>query len=530
MKTIRSIALLSAVLMLFFALPVSAEPTSGITDGAYAALLEDAAAPGTALSAGGTLTLRLSVSGEAILGVQGGLQYDPQKLTPVEIRSEADGWSAFLSEQKDSFLVCSDTMSKPLDGKAIACSMIFRVADGVGFGETLTVTVTNCAFTDGTRQIKVGDPTFEKKVSPLDSKAARLDNITVDGYTTEPAFDPEIFTYTVKGVPASAQSVSVTATPKSEDLVLTQYGDTPLHGGKNREYIAVEAPDGSVAIYTVFVVRDFGDDYTPSADNALTAIHLSEGVLSPAFDPEKTDYIIYLPHEWAEKPFTVSGDARDEKAQTIENVTAVLIPGSNTLTLSCLAENGEKRDYRLTVIVLPEYTGVAPYINGTTALTGHLTLTEQAGTPDENGDPTKELRLDFYPDRADATYTVEWFVGRSKEECDGTVFALDDGLAGKTVRALVKGSGSFTGELDIRYTVPEKPAPSLTLTIELKTILIAVGILLVLILLGFIIGLPVGKASVRRFEESGDEADDTLDIIIGDEPLDENPSPDPDAK
>lgn len=122
--------------------------------------------------------------------------------------------------------------------------------------------------------------------------------------------------------------------------------------------IAGEDYDASGSASVTIVAADKPDDsepdYTPSTpgksgNNALSALTVSAGTLTPAFDPAVTEYTLSLP-QGTEK-LTLTATPSDSNATVQGDGELTLQEGENTLPLVVTAENGDTKTYTITVQV-----------------------------------------------------------------------------------------------------------------------------------------------------------------------------------
>lgn len=479
------IRILSLLLCLLLLLPVSA--VFSTADEEVDILPSAALIPengGGSISAGQTFALLLNVSGSGWVGIEATLHYDPQLLTVGEVTCLLDGWSAYLTD--DKLIVCSDTTLAPLEGQTTVCSFLLRVSENAESGSELRFRLDSFKLTDGKGNHMPATPTFTKKVAPKDSDAARLKSLNAGSFELTPAFDPDVFEYTVTGVPVTVASLGLAYEPKTDDLTVTPGGDSQLHGGRNTMTLTVDAPDGASVTYTVTVIRDFDGDYEPSTDAALRELTLTAGTLSPAFSPDVLSYLVVLPNEAAGSVFTAGGNPRGEGSLGVTAATALLEEGDTELKVICTAESGEIREYLLTVLVLPPYDGVVPYVSGSAAQTLTPVISEQDGT----------LTVSSPYVHPEATYNVVWTVdGKTVDE--GRSLKITDELRGKTVVATITGTDGFEGESSAEYKLPAADAIR-QIPLSEKTLLFAALALALVLGLGVLIGIPAGRAAAKR--------------------------------
>lgn len=110
----------------------------------------------------------------------------------------------------------------------------------------------------------------------------------------------------------------------------------------------------SVSIVSASTPDDSEPDYTPSTpgksgNNALSALTVSAGTLTPAFDPAVTEYTLSLP-QGTEK-LTLTATPSDSNATVQGDGELTLQAGENTLPLVVTAENGDTKTYTVTAKV-----------------------------------------------------------------------------------------------------------------------------------------------------------------------------------
>ena len=158
----------------------------------------------------------------------------------------------------------------------------------------------------------------------------------------------------------------------------------------------------SVSIVSTSEPDDSEPDYTPSTpgksgNNALSALAVSAGTLTPAFDPAVTEYTLSLP-QGTEK-LTLTATPSDSKATIQGDGELTLQEGENTLPLVVTAENGDTKTYTVTAKVAQAPTlflsfsgaklGVVKDVEGVTPPTGFT-----AAEPVSQGGDTLPLWVD----------------------------------------------------------------------------------------------------------------------------------------
>lgn len=85
-----------------------------------------------------------------------------------------------------------------------------------------------------------------------------------------------------------------------------------------------------------------------SGDNTLSSLSVQPGLLSPAFSPEKENYVVWLPYEV--KSVEVNALAADKKAVlSVKGGENLLAGQDNEVLVVCTAENGKEKTYKIIV-------------------------------------------------------------------------------------------------------------------------------------------------------------------------------------
>ena len=185
---------------------------------------------------------------------------------------------------------------------------------------------------------------------------ANLKALSLSAGTLSPAFNASTTSYTAS-VGNAVTSVTVTATANHDDASVAQSPANPvaLAVGPNRITVTVTAEDGTTGDYTVRVTRDAPG---VSSDADLGALSLSEGALSPAFDPAMLAYTASVGNAFDE--VTVTAAANHSSASVVQSpVNPVdLDVGATEITLTVTAQDGTTTK-AYTVTVTREAPGVS---------------------------------------------------------------------------------------------------------------------------------------------------------------------------
>ena len=172
------------------------------------------------------------------------------------------------------------------------------------------------------------------------STDATLKSLSLSDGTLAPAFDPATTSYTAS-VGNGVGFVTITATPNDPKAIVTGNGAKPLNVGNNSFTVTVTAENGTPKKYKITSTR------AASTDATLKELSLSNGTLTPAFDPATTDYTAHVNNSVAS--VTINATASDAKAIVTGDDTRSLIVGDNPFTVTVTAENGTPKEYKITI-------------------------------------------------------------------------------------------------------------------------------------------------------------------------------------
>ncbi|MDM5179578.1 cadherin-like beta sandwich domain-containing protein [Massilia sp. DJPM01] len=193
------------------------------------------------------------------------------------------------------------------------------------------------------------------------SANADLSALSLSSGTLSPAFASATTSYTAS-VGNATTSLTLTPTVQDANASVTVNGVATTSGnasgaialavGANTITTIVTAQDGSTTkTYTVTVTR------AASSNNDLSALSLSSGTLSPAFNPAATSYAASI--SAGVSSITVTPTVADATASVTVNGVAVtsgaasgaiaMNPGNNTVTVVVTAQNSATKSYTVTI-------------------------------------------------------------------------------------------------------------------------------------------------------------------------------------
>lgn len=312
--------------------------------------------------AGDTITLSLNISDSGKYGLEGVLDYNSSQVTFSNMSCNLSGWK--VEHNGGSVLVYDDALANPLNGNKSVLTITFKVNSNVAAGTNIVISMKNLVATDGSAESNLGTATYSVTVAKPLSSNANLSALSVDGFTLNPGFSAGTTAYDIGEVEYSTASLNVSY--KTEDgAAKASVSGTNLNVGKNTVSVVVKAENGATKTYKITVTRKQDPNYVASSNANLAGLSVSQGMLSPQFSADVTDYVIYLPYESVGTAFSATGSATDGKAQGVTaGEVAQLAEGVNKLAVICKAEDGTEKAYTIYAVVMPKFVGTLPTITG----------------------------------------------------------------------------------------------------------------------------------------------------------------------
>ena len=183
------------------------------------------------------------------------------------------------------------------------------------------------------------------------SSDARLLSLAPDHGQLQPAFDPDVFAYTMT-VPYEVEAVTFTAEPVPGAACRVNRKNLGSGGSDTLFRITVTAEDGETKNeYHVTVHRQEKEEEEKpelNSDASLLSLTPASGTLTPAFDPDIYQYNLTVPFEVTTMTFTAEVPEGATYRVNRKNLGA---GGSDTLfRITVTAEDGEtKKGYHVTV-------------------------------------------------------------------------------------------------------------------------------------------------------------------------------------
>lgn len=328
----KTAALLLTMVLLLLCVPLRAEAASASLTG-----------PGT-VRAGDTITVKFAAGG-GISGGNGTLSYDSSLLTLQSCSgSLSSPWVVEFAGS--SFVFYDNSMTSPITGTKTIFTAKFKVSASAAPGTEISVSVKGVTLSDGSSDSSIGSRTYATTLAEPLSGNAMLKSLTVSNATISPAFDPDTTSYTAS-VPYSTSSLKVDAQAEHSGAKVSITNTALTANATTDVKITVTAENGATRVYHIRTRRAQDPNYVPSGVNTLAVLQAEGLTLSPAFDPQRQSYAVYVPYET--ESVSVSADVTDSRSSVklprIEGIPA----GESTHEIVVTAENGQKRTYTLTV-------------------------------------------------------------------------------------------------------------------------------------------------------------------------------------
>jgi hypothetical protein len=183
-----------------------------------------------------------------------------------------------------------------------------------------------------TAQDGVTVKTYSIAVTRLPSSNAKLSTLGISTGTLMPVFDSLTTSYTAL-VDNSVTSVTVTPTVEDATASFVVSGGSNLAVGANTVDVQVTAQDGvTVKTYSIVVNR------APSSNARLSALWISSGTLTPAFDPLTTSYTASVDNSVTS--VTVTPTVEDSTASFVVSGGSNLAVAANSIDVQVTAQDG----------------------------------------------------------------------------------------------------------------------------------------------------------------------------------------------
>ena len=295
--------------------------------------------------AGDTVTVSFKLSGKNISGVSGKLSYNSNQLTLTGTSQKISApWAVEFSG--NNFVAYDNNLEKPINSTKTLFTATFKVKS-LAAGTTVKVSLTELKASDGKADVNLGTVSYSKIIAAPLSGNNELSELSVKNATVTPAFSGKTTSYSAS-VPFEISKLDISAKAVDGKAKVTINNPTLTPGGSTKVTVTVKAENGATRTYTISVKRAQDPNYKPSDDCSLSNITVDGFLLSPKFSTDISEYVVWVPFET--ENVKVSGVAANGKASvTVEGGEKLTAGKDNTVKLICTAENGDKKEYTVTV-------------------------------------------------------------------------------------------------------------------------------------------------------------------------------------
>jgi hypothetical protein len=292
--------------------------------------------------AGDTITLTFKVTGKGIYGISGTLQFDEDQLELKSVDSKLqNNW--MLELNGNTFVAYDNNLENPIDKATTVFTAKFRVNGHLGVGTKIKVSLGNLKASEGNQDITISDISYTATLAAPMSADNVLSSLTISNANINPSFSSHVTEYSVE-VPFSVEKLDIKATARDSKAKVSVNSPKLKAGGVSTATVTVTAENGDQKVYTISVKRGQDPNYVPSGENDLSGIQVEGFLLSPVFDPNVTNYVIWLPYEV--ESVSVSGTPANKLAIVKVLGGNELLPGQdNEIQVICIAENGDQKVY-----------------------------------------------------------------------------------------------------------------------------------------------------------------------------------------
>lgn len=308
--------------------------------------------------AGNTLTVQFKADGNGICGILADITYDSSKLSFKSQSGVLSDWKVEVTEKSGKLQIWAEEnngFKSPIKSQKSVVSLNFRVSDNVSAGEKISVKANISQVSDTENELSGLSASYTVTVARPLSTDSSLKSLSVEGYTLKPDFSPKVTEYEIEGDVEYTQSALKINAKTNDGEASVDISGARLSVGGNTVTVKVTAEnDSSTTTYKIRANMKQDPNYTPSSDASLASLGFAEGAISPAFSPDRFDYIVYVPFE-VERAAAEMKPA-DGKAAAEAEGPETLAVGENLYVIRCTAEDGTSAEYRVVVMRMDEYT------------------------------------------------------------------------------------------------------------------------------------------------------------------------------
>lgn len=293
--------------------------------------------------AGDTIIVSFLLNGSGIERISGALSYDRDQVVMTDwTQTIASPWR--LTFNGDSFTAYDTNHTAPVNSGVTLFTAKFLIRD-VPAGTNVTISCNSIVASDGNAEGTVGTRTYSFTVAetPALSSNNDLASLTVSNARISPSFSAGRTSYTAN-VPFEVSRLEISATAADSKATVRISNPNLTPNGRTNVRVTVTAENGEEKTYTIAVTRAQDPNSTLSGNNKLSDLVVDGFDLSPAFDPDITEYEVLLPYET--ESISVIASAQESSASVKVIGGDELIAGEdNEVRILCTAEDGTERVY-----------------------------------------------------------------------------------------------------------------------------------------------------------------------------------------
>ena len=216
----------------------------------------------------------------------------------------------------------------------------------------------------------------------VSGQAVSDDNYLSSMYIEDAALSPEFSTYQhsyTATVPHTVGQLRVHATARDPHASIKIDSPALEYGVPTDVTVTVTAANGMERVYIITVTREDAPDRIPSNNCDLESLEVKDFPLSPFFDPQVTDYVLWLPYETTNLEITAT--AADHRATvTVVGNKGLKAGQDNPIYITCTAEDGTQKIYVITAKRAQQHIPEAS-TGGTVAPAGTVITQESGDVP-----------------------------------------------------------------------------------------------------------------------------------------------------
>lgn len=308
--------------------------------------------------AGDTITLTFYAGG-GIYGGSGSLAYDANQLT-LQSWSQSIGGTWAVEFSGSRFVFYDNSMANPIESTSAIFQATFTVNAALPAETAISVIASGITLSDGKQDTSAGSCTYAVTLAKPLSDNADLSSLTLGNATLSPAFSPNVTSYSVS-VPYSVSSLELSAAAADGGAKVSISNPNLIAAAITVVSVTVTAENNTTKTYTISVTRAQDPNYTKSSNAALKSLSVDGYALSPAFDPDVTQYYIWLPYE--AETFTCKAEPADQKASVEAGQSPVLTPGEAlSVPVTVTAEDGAQKIYTINAFRAPSHENIGSFL------------------------------------------------------------------------------------------------------------------------------------------------------------------------